>query len=65
MVAPYDEHSNPGLIQPLQLSGEKESGLHRRLIAIVEIAGDHQSINLFVEAKIDGLLEGEAGRATN
>ena len=65
MVAPYDEYSNPGLIQPLQLSDEKEGCLHRRLIAIVKIAGDHQSINLFVEAQIDGLLEGEAGRATN
>ena len=39
MVAPHDEHSNPGLIQPLQLNGEKESGFHRRLMALV-----HESV---------------------
>ena len=40
MVAADDEGRDFGLMQPSQLIGEKARRLHRRLIAVVEVAGD-------------------------
>ena len=41
------------LVQPLHLTGQKSCRLHRRLVAIVKIAGNHQRIDLLLEAQID------------
>ena len=49
------------LAQPRQLGGEKARRLHRGLFAIIEIAGDDQRIDLFLEAEIDNGDERLAG----
>ena len=40
-------------MQSLHLACEKPCGFHRRLVAVIEIAGDDQGIDLLLEAEID------------
>ena len=61
VIAAHDEGPNPCLVQPPQLRGEEQRRLHRRLVAIVEVAGDHERVHRFVEAQIDDVGERLAG----
>ena len=45
VIATNDEGADSGLAQPRELAREKQSGLHAVLLAIVEIARDHQRID--------------------
>ena len=63
MVAAHDEGTDPGFVESLQLSGEKERRLHRRLVTVIEVAGDHQRVDPFVEAQVDRPLERLASRS--
>ncbi len=62
MVAADDEGRDLGLVQPSKLIGEKARGLHRRLLAVVEVAGDQKRIDFLVEAKLDNGRERPPGR---
>ena len=61
MVAADDEDSNAGLAEPPELFGEKTRRLHRGLVAIVEISGDQERVDLLVQAKVDHPDEGTPG----
>ncbi len=65
MIAADDIDGDTGLSKPLHLTGQKPRGLHRRLVAIIEIAGNHQRIDLFGEAQIDDGHERLARGVTN
>ena len=58
VIASDDEDADAGLVQPTKLLGEIPRCLHRRLIAVVEVACEEERIDFFVEAKIDGAREG-------
>lgn len=53
MVSTDDEDADTGLVQTPELLGQEAGRLHRGLVAIIEIAGDHQGIDVFVQAQID------------
>ncbi len=53
VIAANDECCDSRLIEPPELVGEETRGLHRRLLAVVEIAGDDKCVNLFRKAEID------------
>ena len=47
MVAADDEDADARLMQPAELFGQKPRRLHRGLVAIIEIAGQQQRVDLF------------------
>ena len=53
VIAANDKGRDARLVEPPQLIGEKPRRLHRRLLAVVEVAGDQQRIDLFRKAEID------------
>jgi len=65
MIAADDVDRDIRLSKPLHLTGQKPRGLHRRLVAIIKIAGNHQRIDLFGEAQIDDGHERLARGVTN
>ena len=50
VVAADDEHPHPSLVQPVDLIGKEPGGLHRSLLAVVEVAREQQGVHLLVEA---------------
>ena len=66
IVVPADhEDPNARLGQPVHLGAEEHRGFHAPEIAVVEIAGNHQCIDLFLEAEIDGSFESLSGGTAN
>ncbi len=65
MIAANDENRDPRLVQPPQLVGEKAGGLHRRLLAVVKVAGDHERVDLLRKAEVDDRNESLARRPAN
>jgi len=61
VVAADDEDADAALIEAAQLFGQETGGFHGRLVAVVEIAGEDQGIDLFVEAKCYDGREGVPG----
>ena len=53
VIAANDEGPDPRLVQAPQLVGEKARGLHRGLLAVVEVAGDHERVDLLGKAEVD------------
>ena len=53
VIAANDEGLDARLVEPSQLVGEKARRLHRRLFAVVEVAGDHERVDLLRQAEID------------
>ena len=53
VIAADGECLDTGLMQALHFRSQKARGLHRRLLAVIEIAGDDQCIDLFLDAEID------------
>ena len=62
VVTADDEGRDPRLMQPPELVGEKAGGLHRGLLAVVEVAGDQESVDLFGKAEVDDRRESLARR---
>jgi len=58
MVAPDNEDKDASLVQAPELFSQESSRLHRSLLAVVEIAGEQERINLLLEAEIDDPYEG-------
>ena len=65
VVAANDKRRDARLVKPSQLIGEKPRRLHRRLLAVVEVAGDQQRIHLFRKAQIDHGDKGFSRRPAN
>ena len=53
VIAANEEGRDARLVEPPQLIGEKARRLHRRLLAVVEVAGDQERVDLFRKAEID------------
>ena len=53
MIAANDEGLDARLVEPPQLVDKKARRLHRRLFAVVKVAGDQERIDLFRKAQID------------
>ena len=55
---PYPIEVKPGLpkVQPFELPCQEARSLHRRLFAVIEIAGNDECIDLLLKAKIDDIL---------
>ena len=53
VIAANDEGLDARLVEPPELVGEKPRRLHRCLFAIVEVAGDHECVDLLRQAEID------------
>ena len=53
VVAPDDEDFDVCGIQAAELLGEKARGLHRGLLAVIEVAGQQERAYLLVEAQVD------------
>ena len=47
VVAADDEGLDTRLVEPPQLIDKKARRFHRRLLAVVEVAGDHERVDLF------------------
>ena len=62
VIAANDKGPNPGFVQPPQLIGEKAGSLHRGLFAVVEVAGDQESVDLLGKAEINHVGEGFSRR---
>lgn len=62
MVAADDEDTDAGLMQPPDLLGQEPRRLHRGLVAVIEIAGQKQRVDLLVETEVDDAHESTAGR---
>ena len=52
-------------MQPVGLVGKKPGGLHRRLLAVVQVAGEQQGVHLLVEAKVHDADKGATGRVAD
>jgi hypothetical protein len=52
-LSAYDKDTNSCGIKAANLLGQKPHGLHGRLLAIVEIAGQYQRVDLLAKAKIN------------
>ena len=65
MVAANDKRCDARLVEPSQLIGEKPGRLHRRLLAVIEVAGDQERIHLFRKAQIDHGDKGFSRRPAN
>ena len=53
MVSANLQHPDPCLVKARHLRCKEASGLHRRLIAIIEVAGNDERVDAFREAKIN------------
>ena len=53
MVAADLEHADASLMQACHLRGQEARRLHRRLVAIIKIAGDDECVDTLCKAKID------------
>ncbi len=65
VVAANDEGPDPRLVQAPELIREKARGLHRGLLAVVEVAGDQERVDLLGKAELDHGGEGFARRAAD
>ena len=65
MVAPDDEHGDPGLVQQVDLVGKEAGSLHRRLLPVVQVSRQQQSVHLFIEAEPDDRNKGSARRVAD
>ncbi len=65
VVAADDEGRDAGLVQPPQLIGEEARRLHRRLVAVVEVARDQERVDLLRKAEVDDRDERPPGRAAD
>ena len=61
VIAADDEHLDAGLVQGVDLVGEEAGGLHGGLLAVVQVAGEQQGVDLFVEAEADDGNKGPPG----
>ncbi len=53
VIAADQERADPRLVQAFDLLGQEPGGLHRGLLAVVEVAGQQQRIDLLVDAEVD------------
>ena len=53
VIAANDKGLDARLVEPPELVGEKPRRLHRCLFAIVEVAGDHECVDVLRQAEID------------
>jgi hypothetical protein len=58
VIAADEKDADAGLVQPAQLVGEEARRLHRGLLAVIEIAGDHQRIDPLGKGEIDDADKG-------
>ena len=65
VIAANDEDPDTCLVQAMKLIGEIACRLHRRLIAVIEIAREEERIDLLGEAQIDDAGEGLARRVSD
>ena len=65
VVAADDEGLDARLVEPPQLIDKKARRLHRRLFAVVEVAGDQERVDLFRKAEIDHGDKGFSRRPAN
>ena len=49
----------------MQSSDEKERRLHRRLVTVIEVAGDLRRVDPFAETQVDHVLERLASRTAD
>ncbi len=65
VIAANDEDADAGLVQAADLFRQEARGFHRGLVAVVEIAGKQQSVDLFIETQIDNPDEGAPRRVAD
>jgi hypothetical protein len=65
MIAAHDIDLYPRLAQPVHLEREKLRRLHRRLLAVIEVAGENQCVDLLLDTQIDDIDEGLTRRAAD
>ena len=65
VIAANDEGPDLRLVQAAELIREKARGLHRGLLAVVEVAGDQERVDLFGKAEVDDGGKGFARRAAD
>ena len=58
VVATDHEDRDPGIVEALHLADQEGGRLHAAHIAIVEITGDQEGVDVFFEAEIDNALKG-------
>jgi hypothetical protein len=61
VVAADGEDLDLRLGQPAHLCGEEQSGAEIRPVTVVDVAGDQQEIDFFLDRQIDEAPEGSAG----
>ena len=62
VVAADDKDMDAGLMQPPYLLRQEPRRLHRGLVAVIEIAGQEQRVDLLVETEVNDAHESTAGR---
>jgi hypothetical protein len=60
VIAANDEDADAGLMEPADLRGKESRGLHGGLVAVIEVAGEDQRIDLIGKAQVNDALEGSA-----
>ncbi len=65
VIAANEEGRDARLVEPSQLIGEKPRRFHRRLLAVVEVAGDQKRVDLFGKAEVDHGDESFSRRPAN
>ena len=55
----------PASCEPAELFGEEPRRLHRGLVAVVEVSGEQERVDLLVEAKVDDADEGAPRRVAD
>ena len=65
VVAANDEGLDPRLVQAAELVREKARGLHRSLLAVVEVAGDQERVDLLSKRELDHGGKGFARRSAD
>ena len=65
VIAANDESLDSGLVQAAKLIRQKACGLHRGLLAVIEVAGDQKRVDLLRKAKLDHGGEGFPRRSAD
>ena len=65
MIAIEQEDGDIGLRQPAHLLHEEKAGLIVAPVAVIEVAGDDNEVDLVLDRLADEIIEGGAGRGAN
>ena len=65
MVPPDLEDDDAAVVEAFHLLSEEPRRLHRRLVAIVEVAGNDEGVDPLVEAEVDDGHECLTGRVSD